>query len=193
MPRLIAGLGNPGPEYENTRHNAGFRVLDALLARAGGSWRRLKERHEARVRIGGEDVLLLKPMTFMNRSGPPVLDALSRREASPGDCLVVVDDMALPLGVLRLKARGSSGGHHGLDSLIGALGTSDFPRLRLGIGPPPRGGEEGGEGAAHVLGTFGSAERPRVEAALLRAAEVAESWIREGLPKAQSRCHAPPA
>ena len=183
--KLLVGLGNPGAEYRDTRHNVGFRVADLLLERGRGSWREFRDRHEAGLELAGRRLLLLKPMTFMNLSGPPVQAALAYREIPPADCLVVCDDMALPLGALRLRAGGSSGGHHGLDSLIAALGTTDFPRLRIGIGAPP------GEGASHVLGRFQTGERLQVEAAVLRAAEAAEVWMSDGLDWAQTLFNTP--
>ena len=179
--KLLVGLGNPGAEYRDTRHNVGFRVAEALAARKGASWRQRGDRMEALL----PDLLLLKPLAFMNLSGPPVKACLAFREIAPADCLVVCDDMALPLGALRLRGKGSSGGHHGLDSLIAALGTPDFPRLRIGIGPPP------GEGASHVLGRFQPGERPQVEAAVERAAAAAEAWIGLGLDRAQTLYNTP--
>lgn len=179
--KVLAGLGNPGPEYRDTRHNAGFRVLDVLAAREGAAWREHRDRHEAVITRGPLSLCLLKPMTFMNLSGPPVRTCLGFRECPPSDCLVVVDDMALPLGSLRLRGEGGSGGHHGLDSLIEALGTSAFPRLRVGIGAAP------GDGASHVLGRFAPEERPVLEETLSRAADAALCWAREGLDAAMNR------
>ncbi len=181
--KLLVGLGNPGREYEGTRHNIGFRVADALAGRKGASWRKRGDRMEA---LAGE-LLLLKPLAFMNLSGPSVKACMAYREVAPVDCLVVCDDMALPVGALRLRGKGSSGGHHGLDSLIATLGTPEFPRLRIGIGAPP------GEGAAHVLGRFSASERPEVEAAVLRAADAAEAWLRLGLDRAQTLFNTPNA
>lgn len=177
--KLVVGLGNPGREYQATRHNVGFLVADLLAGRAKASWRVRGDRAEA---LAG-DLLLVKPLAFMNLSGPPVREALGYRGASPTDCLVVCDDMALPLETIRLRARGSSGGHHGLDSIIAALGTSEFPRLRVGIGPAP----PGVDGAAHVLGRFRPGEIPDLE----RAAEAAEAWAARGIGFAMTAYNAP--
>ena len=177
--KLLAGLGNPGREYEGTRHNVGFRVVDLLAERAGAVWRVRGDRAEA---LAGE-VLLLKPLTYMNLSGPAVQSALGYRDAVASDCLVVCDDMALPLGAIRLRASGSSGGHHGLDSLIAALGTDAFPRLRVGIGSPP----EGMPGADFVLGRFRPGEVPSIAG----AAEAAEAWVRLGLQRAMAEHNTP--
>lgn len=170
--KLVVGLGNPGREYLGTRHNAGYEVVDLMAERAGVSWRRRSGRTEA---AAGE-LLLLKPLTFMNLSGGPVAEVLGFRGLAPEDCLIVCDDMALPLGAVRLRAKGSSGGHHGLDSVIAALGTSAFPRLRVGIGAPP----PGVDGADWVLGRFCRGEA--LPAA--RAADAAQAWMEKGIERA---------
>lgn len=186
---MLVGLGNPGAEYRDTRHNVGFRVADLLLARGRGAWCKLRDRHEAIVFLDKDPaeqrLLLLKPTTFMNLSGPPVKACMATRGLAPADCLVVCDDMALPLGALRLRGKGSSGGHHGLDSVIAALGTPDFPRLRIGIGAP------GGAGASYVLGRFPAGERAQVEVLILRSADAAEAWLRLGLDRAQTLFNTP--
>jgi PTH1 family peptidyl-tRNA hydrolase len=192
---MLVGLGNPGAEYRDTRHNVGFRVADLLLARGRGAWRKRLDRHEAVVyfdkALAAQRLLLLKPTTFMNLSGPPVKACMAIRGLIPADCLVVCDDMALPLGALRLRGKGSSGGHHGLDSLIAALGTPGFPRLRIGIGSPEGEKGEGRKGAAHVLGRFQAGERSQVEALILRAADAAEAWLSLGLERAQTLFNTP--
>src|SRR5262245_55553115 len=132
--RLVVGLGNPGERYRRTRHNLGFMVLDALAARAGARrWLEAGEARLAEARLGGGAVALVKPSTFMNRSGVAVEAVLATSGGVPQDMLVVVDDMALELGVLRFRERGSHGGHNGLRSLVDVLGSADFPRLRVGI------------------------------------------------------------
>lgn len=171
--RLVVGLGNPGREYEGTRHNLGFRVADLLAERAGASWRIRGDRAEA---LSG-DLLLLKPLAYMNLSGPPAREALAYRNLGPADCLVVCDDLALPVGTIRLRASGSSGGHHGLDSLIAALGTKEFPRLRIGIGSPP----SPAQGADYVLARPPAAEGKALDEAVLKAVEAAEAWARKGV------------
>jgi PTH1 family peptidyl-tRNA hydrolase len=177
---VVFGIGNPGPEYDGTRHNLGFRVVDALsggpLADLGGL--RAVGR---RVRLAGRPVLLVKPLTYVNLCGP-VLEAIRRREDLPLDrLLAVVDDLAIPLGTLRLRARGSDGGHKGLRSLVEHLGTEAFPRLRIGIG-------DGGGAPAeeYVLERFPPAEAPLADAAVLDAAEAVRLWVRAGLEAAAS-------
>ena len=136
--RLIVGLGNPGERYRRTRHNVGFMVTDCLAARAGV--RRGREQGEAWVTeadVAGERVLLAKPLTFMNRSGVAVERLLGLKGSGPGDLLVVLDEIALELGVLRIRERGSHGGHNGLRSIIEVLGTEELPRLRVGVGKDP--------------------------------------------------------
>jgi len=177
--KLVAGLGNPGREYEDTRHNVGFRVVEAWALRTGASWRFRGDRAEAMA--GG--ILLLKPLTYMNLSGPAVKEALGFRDATASDCLVVCDDMALTPGAIRLRPAGSSGGHHGLDSIIAALGTDAFPRLRIGIGGPP----PGIPGADFVLGRFKPGESPPVEAAV----DAAEAWARLGVERAMAAHNTP--
>ena len=171
--KLIAGLGNPGPKYRNTRHNLGFLVLDRLaemLATGFG-----KEKHQgllADAMHSGEKLLLLKPMTYMNLCGDCVAAVARNKIFDPADCLVVVDDVALPLGKLRLRAGGSAGGHNGLKSLIERLGTQDFHRLRMGVGDDRMGRDLAG----HVLAKFRPEEWPEVEAMVARAAEAALHW-----------------
>jgi PTH1 family peptidyl-tRNA hydrolase len=147
----VVGLGNPGERYRRTRHNAGFMVVDALAARAGAT--RGREEADAwvvDVEVGGEPAQLVKPLTFMNRSGIAVARLLEAAGAVPADLVVVVDDVALDLGLLRVRERGSHGGHNGLRSLIDMLGTEEFVRLRLGI----RKGELPEDLAGYVLGEF---------------------------------------
>ena len=162
--RLIVGLGNPGREYADTRHNVGFAILDRIAAAAGVRFRANKK-WQADTALDGE-VWLCKPQTYMNLSGESV-GALARfHKIEPARVLVVLDDMALPLGRLRLRERGSAGGHNGLKSLIAHLGTQDIPRLRVGIGSA-----EHGAAIDHVLGKFALEEQPLLTQALDRAAE----------------------
>ena len=149
--RLVVGLGNPGDRYRRTRHNAGFMVADALAARAGVTrWREEADAWTAEARLGAEDVLLVKPATFMNRSGVAVERLLASRGAGTADLVVVVDDVALDLGTLRVRERGSHGGHNGLRSLIETLGSDEFARIRVGI----RKGEPPDDLAEYVLSEF---------------------------------------
>jgi PTH1 family peptidyl-tRNA hydrolase len=176
--KIILGIGNPGEDYADTRHNCGFLVVDRLAARAGVALRRARVRaRAARAVLGREPVLLVKPDTFVNLTGEVVPTLLREQEAVPADLLVVCDDLNLPLGVLRARAGGSAGGHHGLESVIEYLGgDSKFPRLRIGIGAPAGGGAVG-----HVLGRFGKAEQAAMEAAFDRAADASACWAAEGI------------
>jgi PTH1 family peptidyl-tRNA hydrolase len=133
--RLVAGLGNPGREYASTRHNIGFMVVDQLVAQFGSTWERSTKWDALLVKCG--EVLLAKPTSYMNRSGYPLLAIAQFYKIKPREMLVVLDDMALPLGRLRLRAGGGSGGHNGLDSIIMQFGTEEIPRLRVGIGEAP--------------------------------------------------------
>ena len=170
------GLGNPGSKYENTRHNIGWMVLDRLADRHGaaGKGKTKDAAATARGRIGDDELILVKPLTYMNRSGEAMRKAMARERAPLKDVLVVVDDMDLPFGKLRMKARGSAGGHNGLRSIIGELGTESFARLRLGIGKP-RGGA-----VSHVLSDFEHAEQRQLDLILDAAADAVELWAEEG-------------
>ena len=183
---VIVGLGNPGAEYARTRHNAGFLVLDQLAGRWKAGWK-LERKFAAflarAAEVGGGGVLLCKPQTFMNASGEAVRPLAEYYQVPVGRCLVVVDDADLPVGEIRLRPKGSSGGHHGLESIEEHLGTRDFPRLRVGIGR--RGGER--EITSHVLGRFSKNEAEILELVLARAASQAECWVREGLQKAMNQ------
>ncbi len=182
--RLVVGLGNPGKQYERTRHNVGFRVVDRCCARRGIEADRKKmEARCAFFGIGREQVGFLKPQTYMNESGVAVRRFVEFYKVAPEDVLVVCDDMALPLGQLRLRAGGSSGGQKGLESIIRHLGTDQFPRLRVGIGARP----EFMDGADWVLGRFAPEEEEAVAAAVERAADAVDSWLRDGVEKTQAR------
>ena len=165
--RLVFGIGNPGPEYEPTRHNLGFRVVDRLAADAGADLAPLPilDALGATATLASSKTLLVKPLTFVNRCGPLLAALLEQYEVAPADLLVVVDDFQLPVGRLRLRARGSSGGHNGLVSIIEALDSAEFARLRIGIGHPA-----GAKLRDFVLSTFLPAELPAVEEAVERSA-----------------------
>jgi peptidyl-tRNA hydrolase, PTH1 family len=183
MKKIVVGLGNPGARYEKTRHNIGWMVLDRIADRVGGVGQ-AKARDgaiTARARLDDDELVLVKPTTYMNLSGQAVRKVLARERAPLPDLLVVVDDMALPFGRLRLKARGSAGGHNGLRSIIGEMETDAFARLRLGIGAAPRGAVE------HVLGDFASAEQEGLDRFLDAAADAVESWAREGAEASAAR------
>lgn len=182
--RLVVGLGNPGERYRRTRHNVGFMVIDELAARAGA--RQAHEAHDAWVAqacLGGVDVLLVKPLTFMNRSGVAVARLLSEQAGVVQDVAVIVDDVALELGTLRLRERGSHGGHNGLRSLVDVLGSEDFVRLRVGI----RSGEPPLDLAGYVLSDFTPDEVLVVQELVGRAAESVECLLRDGTAAAMSR------
>ncbi len=183
MKKVVVGLGNPGSRYENTRHNIGWMVLDRLAQRHGAAGR-ARERDAAataRGRLDDDELLLVKPLTYMNDSGLAVRKVLARERAPMGEMLVVVDDMDLPFGRLRLKAQGSAGGHNGLRSIIGEMGTESFARLRVGIGAPK------GGAIAHVLGDFEHAEQAHLDLILDAAADAVESWARRGPEAAANR------
>ena len=165
--RVVVGLGNPGPEYRDTRHNVGQRVLDLLAKSLRASWRRDGSAAVARGRWRGEPVRLIKPISFMNESGPVVAKALRRIEAGPVDLILVYDDIDLPLGIVRLRMKGSHGGHRGVRSVIEALGTQEIKRIKVGIGRP----DQKDDVADHVLTSFERDELPAVDAAVAEAAE----------------------
>ena len=183
--KLIVGLGNPGPEYDNTRHNVGFVVLDRLARRhAPGSIARSKF-HAAMVdaNINDEKVTLLKPLTFMNRSGLSVAEAVSFYKLNIAtDLLVIVDDVALPCGSIRLRQEGSAGGHNGLGDIEQKLGTTQYSRLRIGIDAPGQIPQK-----EYVLGRFRADQLPLVEAGCEEAVEAAVLWCSRGISEAMNR------
>ena len=173
---LVVGLGNPGENYRFTRHNVGFRVVEALVLKHEVD---LKEKGGAiygSFDLGGREVVLFFPQTFMNESGRAVAPFARYRNIPPERVLVVSDDLDLPPGRLRLKPSGGSGGHHGLDSVIAHLGSSDFPRLRLGVGKPPT----AEQGAKHVLAGFPPQEKELIDRAIERARDGVELFILQG-------------
>jgi len=181
--RLIVGLGNPGKEYAATRHNAGFLAVELLAARWKIEWRAERKFDSMVARKAGGDALLCKPQTFMNASGEAVGPLAQFYRVPPEQCLVVVDDADLPLGELRLRPQGGTGGHHGLESLEQHLATKSFPRLRIGIGRK----DERREITGHVLGRFSETEARMLEVVLKRAADQMECWMAEGIQKAMNK------
>jgi PTH1 family peptidyl-tRNA hydrolase len=182
--RLFIGLGNPGPRYSHTRHNVGFRCID-LLAR---QWGITMNERRATVVLGqgrrqDQDVVLAKPRTFMNRSGEAVSYLRARFGIQPADLVVIYDEAALPVGKLRLRTGGSDAGHNGIKSIIAALGTQEFPRIRVGIGPPPGGAGQ----VSHVLGSFSTEEAPVVDQALELVAQAADCLLQESIQAAMNR------
>ncbi len=178
--RLIAGLGNPGPEYTFTRHNVGFHVVDRLAAMFEATWEKAAK-WEAVVAKAGS-ILLAKPMTYMNLSGHALRAISDFYKIAPGEVAVVTDDMALPLGKLRLRLEGGPGGHNGLESVICELGSEQFPRVRVGIGAPPP-----GYAADYVTGRFFEEERPVIASAIERAAEATKWAIDNGFVSAMNK------
>lgn len=178
--KIVVGLGNPGKQYEGTRHNVGWMVLDRLADRAGLAGH-AKSRDAAatmRGRYNGLDLILVKPMTYMNESGIAVRKALARERAPLEDMLVIYDDFDLPLGKLRMRENGSAGTHNGMRSIVAELGTQKFARLRIGIGEPSRGA------VGHVLTRFTADERKVLDEVIDAAADAAEDWARDGANRA---------
>jgi PTH1 family peptidyl-tRNA hydrolase len=187
--RLIVGLGNPGRRHRGTRHNIAWEVLDRLAQVHGvaidedDGWAQI-----GRATIAGRSVILARPETYVNVTGTAVADLRRRHRVAPSDLLVIADDLDLPLGVLRLRERGSHGGHNGLRSVIDGLGTTDFPRLRIGIGRPPAGVDP----ADYVLQRPNADERLVLDEVIGRAAEGATLWVREGAHAAMRHCNPRP-
>jgi peptidyl-tRNA hydrolase, PTH1 family len=185
--KLLVGLGNPGSQYRETRHNVGFLVIDELARRWHvESWREAFNALTAKTVRGGESTLLAKPLTFMNLSGQAVAGVAGFYKIDPADLLIITDDAALPLGRLRARRGGSDGGHNGFKSVSEALGTQAFPRLRIGVGR----GDDRRDLADHVLGRFQSDERDAVEAAVLRAADAAEMFVVDGIERVMNAFNA---
>jgi peptidyl-tRNA hydrolase, PTH1 family len=182
--KLVVGLGNPGRRYHQTRHNIGFAVADALARRLDTEFEHGRANAlTARAGRGADATLIVKPLTMMNLSGEAVAGLASFYKTDASDIIVVADDVNLPLGRLRLRARGSAGGHNGFKSIIGALGTDAFPRLRVGVGR----GDVRRDLADHVLARFDDDERDEVTDAIARAADAVETFLAEGIEAAMNR------
>lgn len=181
---IIAGLGNPSKEYEKTRHNAGFEAIDRLADQLNIQ---VKERkHKAlcgKAMIDGEKVLLLKPQTFMNLSGESIRDAADFYKVDPQHIIVIYDDISLDVGQLRVRGKGSAGGHNGIKSIIAHLGTQEFPRVRVGVGNKP----DRMDLADYVLGRFSQVEQKVMEEAFQAAADAAQAVITDGIDRAMNR------
>lgn len=177
--KVVVGLGNPGKKYEGTRHNVGFAVIDGLAQAPGVSgFQNRFDSQVAEFHDDAEKVLLVKPETFMNLSGRCVRQVLDFYQLGCADLLVVCDDINLPLGTLRFRARGTHGGHNGLRDIQSHLGTTEYPRLRIGVDAPPE------EGAVdHVLGRFRPSERPVIEEAIEAAMQGVLLWVRQGIDR----------
>ena len=183
---LIVGLGNPGPKYALNRHNAGFRCVERFGSTLGLTFNKLQK--QARVALGdfhGQRIILAEPQTFMNESGRAVGRLMRFYKVQLKRLLVVYDDLDLPLGKMRLRPAGGSGGHKGMRSIIEHLGSEDFPRLRIGIGRPPGRMDP----AAYVLQDFSTDEETLLEDALERAEIAIETWLRDGVDVAMSQCN----
>ncbi|MFY9176598.1 MAG: aminoacyl-tRNA hydrolase [Caldicoprobacterales bacterium] len=183
---IIAGLGNPGPRYANTRHNIGFIALDMLAEKLGIKVTKIK--HKALIGEGtlaGEKIILAKPQTYMNLSGESILDLKSWYKVEDSRIIIIYDDIDLDVGVLRIRPSGSAGTHNGMRSIIYQLQSQDFPRVRLGIGRPP----EGWDLKDYVLSTFRDDEIPKLKDACQRAVEGVELIITKGVNYAMSRCN----
>ena len=180
---LVVGLGNPGETYAQTRHNAGFMLVERLARAWGADFREKKGRvRVAESRGGGEPVLLAEPLTYMNLSGQAVRALVASRRVLPERLLVAYDDLDIPLGEIRVRPQGSAGTHKGMQSIVRELGTTKFLRLRIGIGPLP----EGRDAAAYVLRRFRRDERDALERGLARAAEAVDLILAGGLEKAMT-------
>jgi len=173
---LIVGLGNPGENYRFTRHNVGFRVVEALVFQHKVKLREKDEAIWGSFRLEDREVFLLFPQTYMNESGRAVGPFVRYRQIPLEKVLVISDDLDLPIGKTRLKVSGGSGGHHGLDSIISHLGSGNFPRLRVGVGKPP----SANEGPDHVLSSFPPDDKPKIEQAVERAKNGIETYILKG-------------
>jgi len=184
MSRLVVGLGNPGRKYEGTRHNVGFDVVDQLARKHDADWESAPRGIEALVaRWRAADVVLAKPLTFMNLSGTAIVGLLQFYKVDVNDLMVIVDDVNLELGRLRTRSTGSAGGHNGLKSAIAQLGTEDFARMRIGVGR----GDARRDLADHVLTKFDRDERADVEAAVGRAADAVELFVTDGIGQVMNR------
>ena len=188
-PWLVVGLGNPGKEYAGNRHNVGFMVADLLAARVGAKFGRSKRAHadvaEGRLGFGGPKLILVKPLTYMNLSGAPVVQLAQFFKVPVDNVVAVHDELDVPYGQVRVKRGGGEGGHNGLRSMSKSLGTKEYARVRFGIGRPP--GRQ--DPADYVLSDFGSAERKELEFLVDRAADVVEAVVTRGVEWAQNAYH----
>ena len=182
---LVVFLGNPGPRYEGTRHNAGFMAADAMAGAKGLSINRARFKAlTAACNIGGESVMLMKPQTFMNLSGEAAAQAVKFYKIAPDHVIVVSDEISLPIGKLRVRRKGSAGGHNGLKDIIAKLGTDAFPRIRIGVGAPPH---PDYDMADWVLSSFKNQDAEDMLAAAERAAQAAQCYITQGAERAMNR------
>lgn len=182
--KLLAGLGNPGPRYAKTRHNIGFRVVDQVAStNFASAWAAKFDSLAAECAIGAEKVLLVKPMTFMNLSGRAVRKAVDFYKLTPADVLVVCDDLDLPVGRMRIRAKGTAGGQKGLKDILLHLGTEEVSRMRLGIG-------RGTNAVEYVLSDFGPSERGTIDDMVIEASRACECWCKQGVEAAMNQYNA---
>ena len=189
MKYLIVGLGNIGPEYESTRHNAGFMVVDALAKEAGAVWSLERHAYRTEVRHKGRTLILIKPTTYMNLSGKAVKYWMQAEKVAMENLMVVSDDIALPVGSVRMRKQGSGGGHNGLGNIEEALGSNAYPRLRVGVGDNFTRGHQ----IDYVLGTFSAEEQAQLEPAISRAMEGIKAFVTLGPDRAMNVCNTKPA
>ena len=187
--RILAGLGHPGREYDGTRHNAGFAVIDLIASRLGVSFSKEPKWDAMVARDPASDLVLIKPTTFMNLSGESVCDYARFYRIPPESVLVIADDVSLPLGTLRIRREGSSGGQKGLESVLIHFATEQVPRLRVGVGAASAGGDL----SSHVLARFRPEEQPAVEESFSRAAEAAISVVKRGIAEAMNLYNGAPS
>ncbi len=183
--RLIVGLGNPGKDYEHTRHNLGFMVVQRVVENIGSRFQHSSfiKGLVSQVKVEEKQLYCLLPMTYMNHSGTAVKQLLDKKGLGPHEMLVVSDDLSLDFGQIRIRERGSDGGHNGLKSIVGFLGTRDFARLRMGIGAAP----QGRDAADYVLGEFSRSEKKELEGFVDQAVECCLVWLRDGISKAMDQ------
>jgi PTH1 family peptidyl-tRNA hydrolase len=179
LAKIIIGLGNPGEQYARNRHNIGFMVLEALAREAGGRWSRDKLSRKCRIKINSYPVLLAEPLTFMNQSGKAVCALLSTLQRKPQDLLLVVDDLNLPFGRIRIRERGTAGGHHGLESILTILQTDEIVRVRMGIGEEQMPEDK----ADFVLSDFPQQKQTELDDMILKAGNAVKSMLRDGVSK----------
>jgi len=179
LTKVIFGLGNPGGRYARNRHNIGFMVLEALAFEAGGSWSMRARSRTCRIAIGGSPVLLAEPLTFMNQSGKAVQVLLADLQRKPQDLLLVVDDLNLPFGRIRIRERGTAGGHHGLESILTILKTDEIVRVRMGIGEEQMPEDK----ADFVLSDFPQQKQTELDDMILKAGNAVKSILSDGVSK----------
>jgi peptidyl-tRNA hydrolase, PTH1 family len=191
IPQLIVGLGNPEPKYDQTRHNIGFAAIDALskTLKISVSENKKFQGEYGEGFIGGDKIRLLKPLTYMNRSGQSVQAVTNWYKLAPESVLVIYDEMDLPLGKTRLRLSGSAGGHNGMKSIISHVATDNFPRLRIGIGRPKNEKVEDAGAISHVLGKFNASENKLMTDVLDFVVQVVELCVKQGVEKAMNQCN----